>query len=293
MHCVYGIIYVQSSSSSPNHLLIEPKDLIRLALTRSTRRIRALLRLQLLLKLLKLLHRNLLLRVHNLLHTLNLLNIMHQHALNTILQRNSARIARPARAAQLQHNLPVDKPAELDVAAVLLDRGADAGFEELLDHGDDFLILRVVFGRFAEPALAVLFAIFLRDGVDDRMATRNSLSDQREDLWLDVRPGRGGVLGDGDVVAAVEDALDAVDVEEIGGEGRGVWRREGGARREVFEEGGGEVFGEDLVVGAEFEGVGIGGVFGLDEDCALCLRLVEEGCAIGGLQGGSLAVGEG
>ena len=71
-----------------------------------------------------------------------------------------------------------------------------------------------------------------------------------------------------------------------------MWRCEGGARREVFEERGGEVLGEDLVVGAEFEGVGVGGVFGLDEDCALCLRLVEELWAVG-LGGGSLAVGGG
>jgi len=296
MHCVYGIIYVQSSSSSSpsnKNLLVKSQHLIRFALPRSTRRIRALLRLQLLLKLLKLLHRNLLLGIHNLLHALHLLNIMHQHALNTILQRDSAGIARPARAAQLQHNLAVDEPAEFNIAAVLLDSRADASFEELLDHGDDFFIFGVVFGCFAETALAVLFAVFLRDGVDDRMATRNSLSDQSEDLGFDVRPRRGRVFGDGDVVAAVEDALDAVDVEEVGGEGRGVRSREGGARREVFEEGRGEVYGEDLVVGAEFEGVGVGGVFGLDEDCALCLLLAEEGCALGGLQGGSLAVGGG
>ena len=71
-----------------------------------------------------------------------------------------------------------------------------------------------------------------------------------------------------------------------------MWRREGGARREVLEERGGEVFGQDLVVGAELEGVGVGGVFSLNEDCALCLRLAEEWCA-GDLRGGPLAAGGG
>ena len=46
------------------------------------------------------------------------------------------------------------------------------------------------------------------------------------------------------------------------------------------------------MVGAELEGVGVGGVFGLDEDCTLRLRLAEEWCA-GGLRGGSLAAGGG
>lgn len=66
--------------------------------------------------------------------------------------------------------------------------------------------------------------------------------------------------------------------------------RERRARSEVFEEGGGEVFGEDFVVGAEFEGVGVGGVFGLDEDCALCGGLGEEGFALSE-GGGALATG--
>lgn len=212
-------MYNPPPHASSTSLLVKPKHLIRRVLTSSARRIRRLLRLELLLKLLKLLHRNLLLSVHNLLHALDLLNIMHQHALDAILQRDGAGIARPARAAQLQHDLAVDETAELDVAAVFLDGWADAGLEELLNHGDDLLVLGVVLCCFGETALAVLFAVFLRDGVDDRLPACDSFSDQGEDLGLDVRPGRGRVLCDGDVVAAVEDALDAVNIEEVGGEG--------------------------------------------------------------------------
>ena len=47
------------------------------------------------------------------------------------------------------------------------------------------------------------------------------------------------------------------------------------------------------MVGAEFEGVGVGGVFGLDEDCAIGLRLGEGGCAVEGFGGWSLAEGRG
>jgi hypothetical protein len=178
---------------TPISNLLQPKNLIRRALARSSSRIRLLLQSQLLLKLLKLLHSNLLLLVHNLLHTLNLLNIMHQHALNTILQRNSARVARPASAAELKHNLAVDETAELDIAAVLLDGRADAGLEQFLDHADDFFVFGVVLRFFGETALAVLFAVFLRDGVDDRLPVGDGFGDQREDLWFDVRPGATGV----------------------------------------------------------------------------------------------------
>ena len=68
-----------------------------------------------------------------------------------------------------------------------------------------------------------------------------------------MAPVCGAVFCDGDVVCAVEDGSYAVDVEEGGGERGRVRRREGGARGEIFEVGGGEVFGEYAVVWPEFE----------------------------------------
>jgi len=75
--------------------------------------------------------------------------------------------------------------------------------------------------------------------------------DEGEDLRLDVRPGGGRVLCNGDVVGAEEDAGYAVNVEELGGERGWMWRGEGRAGVEVFEERGGDVFWEDALVGVE------------------------------------------
>jgi hypothetical protein len=78
-----------------------------------------------------------------------------------------------------------------------------------------------------------------------------------------MRPGRGAVFCDGDVVDAEEDGGDAVDVEELGGERGGVWRREGGARGEVLEGARGDGVGEDALVGVELEGLArVSGVVG-------------------------------
>jgi hypothetical protein len=72
-----------------------------------------------------------------------------------------------------------------------------------------------------------------------------------EDFGFYVCPGCGRVFCYGDVVEAEEDGGYAVDVEELGGEGRGVRGCERGARGKVFEEGGGYGFGEDALVGVE------------------------------------------
>lgn len=70
-----------------------------------------------------------------------------------------------------------------------------------------------------------------------------------------MRPRGCAILGYGDVVDAEEDGGDAIDVEELSGEGGGVGGCEGGARGEVFEEGGGDGLGEDALIGVEFEGL--------------------------------------
>lgn len=73
--------------------------------------------------------------------------IMHQHALDPVLQRHRARIAGPARPPELQEHLPVLEAAEIDIPAVLLDRGADPRLEELLDHADNLAVFLAVAER--------------------------------------------------------------------------------------------------------------------------------------------------
>lgn len=179
---------------------------------------------------------------------------MHEHALDAVLERHSAAIARATRATQLQQNLPIDETAEIDIAAVFLDSGADAGLEELLDHADDLAVVLVVGEGVDLGALLAALVVGVGHGVDDGLARRHELADEGEDLGLDVRPRRRAVLGYRDVVCAEENGGYAVDVEEGRGERGGVRRRERRARREVLE--GGDGFREDSLVGFEFEGLG-------------------------------------
>lgn len=75
-----------------------------------------------------------------------------------------------------------------------------------------------------------------------------------------------GGLGDGDEVSTVEDGGDAVNVHELGGQRRGVRRRDCRPGVEILDEGRRHLFGDDPVVRQELEGVRVRGVLGLDED---------------------------
>jgi len=70
-----------------------------------------------------------------------------------------------------------------------------------------------------------------------------------------MRPGRRAILRNGDVVCSEEDGSYAIDVYELGGEWGGVWGRDGGAGCEVFEGRRRDTFGQDALVGVEFEGL--------------------------------------
>lgn len=179
---------------------------------------------------------------------------MHQHRLNAILQRHRTRITSPTSPPQLQHNDTILETPEINIPPVLLNGRTDSRLQKLLNHTDDLLVLFV-------EAERVLLAAFLRmlarlgNGVDDRLAGRHGLRDETEHFRLDVCPVGVAGLGHGDEIAAVEDRCDAVDVQEVRGQWRGVRRSEGGSRREVLEEGGREVFGQNAVVGDEFQGL--------------------------------------
>ena len=184
---------------------------------------------------------------------------MHQHALDAVLERDSARVARPAGAAQLEVDVAVDEAAELDITAVFLDGGADARLEQLLDHADDLAVVLVVCqavlllggqagGRDLLPVGADLPDGRLLAHRHDLLARRDGLGDEAEDLGPDVRPVGVGGLGHGDEVGAVEDGRHAVDVHELRRQRRRVRRRNGRARVQVFEEGRREVLGQHGVV---------------------------------------------
>merc|ERR1712224_436504 len=66
----------------------------------------------------------------------------------------------------------------------------------------------------------------------------------------------------------VEDACDAVNVHQLGRQGRGVRWRDGCARTEVLDEGGrnAAIVRDYAMIGEEFQGVGVRCRLGLDED---------------------------
>lgn len=200
-------------------------------------------------------------------------HIVHQHALNAILQRHGAGVTCSACPPQLEQNIAILKAPILDIAAILLNRRPDPRLQQLLDHADHLAVVLVI-GQAVHlatrlGALAVggggVPCLLLHD-IDNPLPARNGLGDERKHLGPNVRPVRIGVLGHGDEVGAVEDGLDAVNVHELRGEWGRVGGRDGASRVEVLDEGGGEVLGEDAVVGEELEGVGVWRAFGLDED---------------------------
>lgn len=177
---------------------------------------------------------------------------MHQHGLDSIPQRDRAGVAGPASSAQLQHDNTILESPEVNVTSVLLDGGADSRLQKLLDHADDLLVVFVVAQR---VLLATFLGMFARLGhrVDDRLAGSDRLSDQTEHFRLDVRPVGIAGLGHRNELGAIEDRGDSVDIQEVGGQWRGVRRSERGSRGEILEEGGGEAFGQNAVVRNEFQ----------------------------------------
>lgn len=177
---------------------------------------------------------------------------MHEHGLNTVTQRHGTRIAGPASTAQLQQDNTVLKAAELNVATVFLNGRPDPSVQKLLDHANHLVFLFLV-GQRLRFATFLATLTSLGNGVHDRLARGHGLSDETEDLGLDVRPVRVGRLGYGDEVRPVKYRGDTVDIEQAGCQGRGVRRSEGRAGGQVFEEGGREILGEDTVIRDELQ----------------------------------------
>lgn len=179
---------------------------------------------------------------------------MHKHRLDTIAQGNGTRIASAASTAQLQHDNAITEPTELNITTIFLDGGPDASLQELLDHADNLIVLLT-------EAQRLLLATFLcmlpglLDGADDSLAGCDRLRDETEYLGLDVGPVGIACLGHGDEFRSVEDGRDTFDVQQVCGQGRWVGRGDGGARGEILEERGREVFREDGVVRDEFQGL--------------------------------------
>lgn len=219
-----------------------------------------LLLAQLLFKLGEFVHRDLLLLIHHLLNSLHFLDlsrhtplatypnkqprgenkrretyVVHKHRLNAVLQSDSARVAGPASAAQLQHHNTVLEAPKLNVASIFLDCRPDSCLQELLDHADNFVIFFIVAERFLLAALLRVLSGF-SDRVDDRLAGGYSLRNQVEDFGFDMGPVCIACLGHSDELRSEEDGGDTVNIEQVRSQGGRVRRSESRARGQVLEE---------------------------------------------------------
>jgi hypothetical protein len=122
--------------------------------------------------------------------------------------------------------LSVVEAAEIDIAAVFLDRRPDSCFEEFFDHLDDFAVVGVVCECVDFGSTLALLVALVGDCVDERLTGCQEFIDDGEDFWLDMCPWCGAVFGNGNVVETEEDGGYAVNVEELSGErGRMWWRK--------------------------------------------------------------------
>src|SRR5690349_14691113 len=95
-------------------------------------------------------------------------DVMPQHVLDPGLQGSGRTRAARAGPLHVQIDDAVFEPAENDVAAVLGYSRTDAGLDQLLDLGDDLIVL------------ALAFSSGVGSGLDDRPAGREVLHDDAE-----------------------------------------------------------------------------------------------------------------
>jgi hypothetical protein len=172
---------------------------------------------------------------------------MLQKILDSHFQGGGRTRATRARALHLQVDHAFAEVMEHDIAAVLGHGRTDAGLEQILDLGDDLVVL---FGGGD--------GCFTRH---DRLAGRVVLHDATQDGGLQDLPVLVGRLGDGDEVGAEEHPLDAFDGEQALGE-RGRGRRIGAG--EVHR-----ALVHDHAAREELQGRWVGGLLGLDKQTGL------------------------
>jgi hypothetical protein len=143
---------------------------------------------------------------------------MHQHALNTILEGNSTRIAGAASASQTQvHVSLVIETPEVNISTVFLDGWSNSCLKKLLDHPNNLAIILVVRKTILLGFYSGLAFSALGDS-DNFLACSDSLRNEGKDLGSDMCPIRISSLCDSDKVGAVENRSDSVYIHKLGGE---------------------------------------------------------------------------
>lgn len=191
-------------------------------------------------------------------------HVVHQHGLDTVLDRRRARIAAFAGSLELQQHVAILKATIFNITPVGLEGRADARVEEFLDHADDLTVVGVV----TETVLVdnVRGAAF--GNGDNRLPSRDGLGNGAKDVGLDVLPAHLVVLADGDEVGAIKHRCDAVNVEEIARQRREVWWLQRRSQIAIFEVGHGQAGRQDSLIREELERIAVGRGTGLDEDTA-------------------------
>src|SRR3974377_1973893 len=136
---------------------------------------------------------------------------MTQQGLNAVAQRRGRRRAAGTCAFHVEIDDAILETAESDVAAVVGDRGANPGLDQLLDGGDCGGI------RLVEEFFAVL-DLATASG-DERSAAHQMLHDRARDQRFELLP-FAGVFGHGDEIGAEKYAGYPGDAEQPFGKWR-------------------------------------------------------------------------
>src|SRR5471032_2381031 len=184
------------------------------------------------------------------LHFDNFRHVVLQKVLNSHFQGGRRTRASRARALHLQVDHAFAEVVKNDIAAVLGHGRTDAGLEQILDLGNDLVVVR---GGIARRSRG-----FARE---HRLAGGVVLHDPAQDRGLQDLPVLVVRLGDGDEVGTEEHALNAFDGEQALGE-RGRGRRVGAG--EVHR-----TLVHDHAAGEELQGRRVRGLLGLDKQTGL------------------------
>mmetsp|Transcript_27096 Transcript_27096/g.41650 ORF Transcript_27096/g.41650 Transcript_27096/m.41650 type:complete len:202 (-) Transcript_27096:229-834(-) len=180
---------------------------------------------------------------------------MHQHILHTLLQGDTGRRATNATPRQLHrhHSRNFVKLNVADIPSIFLHRRSNPRFDQLLDHGYDFIIV-IENGRIGNE----------RCVQQHRLTGIEKVHQGAKNLGPHQLPLVFGVFRDGHKVVSQIDGFDAVDFKER----RAEWgfqdvfhriRFVDKVTRSVL------VFENDPSGGDEFNGFGVGRAFGLNK----------------------------
>ncbi|EXK96148.1 hypothetical protein FOQG_03282 [Fusarium oxysporum f. sp. raphani 54005] len=173
---------------------------------------------------------------------------MHQHALNSILEGDSAGIASTTGTSQPEmHIALVIKTSKIYVAAILLDSWSNSCLKKLLDHTNNLTVVFVV-----RKAILLLdragLAIPAFGDSDYLLTCSDGFCDEGKDLRSNMCPIGICSLRNSNKIGAVENRRNSIDIHKLGSEWRRIRRRNGCSGVEILDKRRRELLGHNSMI---------------------------------------------